>query len=162
MEMVSSNDHDGLSQPPREWWVPLAAVAAVAVAASLAAALLLGERGAPQGSAPAPLASRLGLAARAALVALGSDEQEFEAARAELLRALEARRDRLPEASRNAVTESLVIIEGEIAAISEELSRDPENPRLARLLAEAYRRELELLQLAAGLPGGEPAPEQPS
>jgi hypothetical protein len=98
------------------------------------------------------LSSRISLAARAALVALGSDEEEFETARAELLAVLDARSDDLPRETRATVNENLEIIEVQIAAISEELSRDPDNQRLARLLAVAYQRELELLQKAAALP----------
>ena len=50
------------------------------------------------------------------------------------------------------MTENLEIIEIQIAAISDELGRDPDNQRLARLLAQAYQKELELLQRAAALP----------
>jgi hypothetical protein len=122
------------------------------VAVALVAAVLLGQRGDVSPENPAPLSSRISLAARAALVALGSDEVEFEAARSELLEVLDARRDEIPEETQATVTENLEIIENQIAAISAELSRDPENPRLARLLAAAYQRELELLQRAAALP----------
>ena len=134
------------------WWLPLAAASAVAVVIALAAALILGERGEDAVRPAAPLSSRIGLAAKAALVALGSDEAEFESARTELLQVFEARRDEIPEDAQRTMTENLAIIEAEIAAISEELSRDPDNPRLARLLAEAYQEELELLQRAAALP----------
>ena len=135
------------------WWLPLAVASAALVVVALGAAIFLGERGAETTRpSAAPLASRIGLAAKAALVALGSDESEFETARAELLEVLEARRDVLPEDAHRTVTENLTIIETQIAAISEELARDPDNPRLARLLADAYQEELELLQRAAALP----------
>jgi len=135
------------------WWLPLAVASAVVVVIALAAAVILGERGEEAVSRPAaPLASRIGLAARAALVALGSDEADFEAARAELLGVFESRRDETPEDANQTMIENLAIIEAQIAAISDELSRDPDNPRLARLLAEAYQEELELLQRAAALP----------
>lgn len=153
MEMATRTTPDGLSRPAREWWITLAAAAGVIVTVAILAAIVLGERGAATAPPPAPLSSRIGLAARAALVALGSSEEELEAARADLLGAFDARRGDLPEESRAALVESLAVIEGQIAAISDELTRDPDNTRLARLLAEAYRRELELLQMAAGLPG---------
>lgn len=136
-----------------EWWIPLAAGSGLVVVLALVAAVFLGQ---PTEMAPeptAPLSSRIGLAARAALVALGSDEEEFESARAELLEVLDARSANLPEEAQTTVTENLEIIEVQIAAISEELSRDPDNQRLARLLAAAYQRELELLQKAAALTG---------
>jgi len=135
------------------WWFPVAVTSAGLVAVALVAAVFLGQRGGAETETASPLSSRIGLAARAALVALGSDEDDFEAARSELLQVLDARRDELPEEARTTVAENLQIIETQIAAISAELSRDPENPRLARLLAAAYQRELELLQRAAALPG---------
>jgi hypothetical protein len=136
------------------WWFPVAVTSAGLVVIALVAAVFLGQRdAAPVEETAAPLTSRIGLAARAALVALGSDEAEFAAAREELLSVFDARREELPEETREAVLENLQIIEGQIEAISEELSRDPDNPRLARLLAAAYQRELELLQRVAGLPG---------
>jgi hypothetical protein len=134
------------------WWLPLAVTSAAVVGLALAAALLLGHRAEETAEPSAPLTSRIGLAARAALVALGSDATEFETARAELLEVLDSRRDSLPEETQATLTENLAIIEAQIEAISEELNRDPENPRLARMLAAAYQRELELLQLAAALP----------
>ena len=150
MRRTALNDHDELSRG--DWWIPLAVGSGLVVAAALVAAVLLGQGGeAPQENA-APLTSRISLAARAALVALGSDEVEFEAARTELLQVLDARRDEIPEETQATVNENLEIIENQIAAISAELSRDPDNPRLARLLAAAYQRELELLQRAAALP----------
>lgn len=136
-----------------EWWIPLAVGSGLVVALALVAAVFLGRPAAEQPEPSAPLSSRIGLAARAALVALGSDEEEFELARAELLEVLDARKADLPEEAQTTVTENLEIIAVQIAAISEELSRDPENQRLARLLAAAYQRELELLQKVAALPG---------
>jgi len=58
----------------------------------------------------------------------------------------------MPGTSHETVVSNLEIIEAEIEAISEALARDPDNRRLAELLAEAYQRELELLQRAAALP----------
>lgn len=144
----------------REWWIPLAVGSGIVVVLALAAALFLGTQEGDRPTNAAPLSSRISLAARAALVALGSDEQEFETARTELLEVLDARRDDLPEETRTTVTENLEIIEVQIAAISEELSRDPDNQRLARLLAAAYQRELELLQRAAALPSISPFEDQ--
>jgi hypothetical protein len=139
-----------------DWWVPVAVGSGIVVALALAAALLIGQRGDVRTESAAPLSSRIDLAARAALVALGSDETEFETARAELLEVLDARGESLPADTRSTVTENLEIIESQIEAISQELERDPENQRLAKLLAAAYQRELELLQHAAALPSAQP------
>ncbi len=136
-----------------EWWIPLAVGSGLVVAVALVAAVFLGRPADERPEPAAPLSSRIGLAARAALVALGSDEEDFETARAELLEVLDARSADLPDEAQTTVSENLEIIGVQITAISEELSRDPENQRLARLLAAAYQRELELLQKAAALPG---------
>lgn len=150
---MESNDQAELARG--QWWIPVAVGSALVVALALMAAVLLGQRGEEPHESAAGLSSRISLAARAALVALGSNEEEFESARAELLQVLDARGEELQEETRNTVDENLAIIEAQIAAISEELSRDPQNQRLARLLAAAYQRELELLQKAAALPGFE-------
>jgi hypothetical protein len=149
---MGSTDTSHRNEPAgRVWWIPLAAVSALAVVVALVTAVILGQRDQEPSAAAAPLTSRIGLAARAAFVALGSDADEFENARAELLQAFDAREEEMPEETRATVAQNLEIIEGQIAAISVELGRDPDNRRLARLLAVAYQRELELLQRAAAL-----------
>jgi hypothetical protein len=134
------------------WWFPVTVVAGLAVAAALVAAVVLAPREVGRTAPSVPLTSRVGLAATAALAALGTDSRDFEAARSELLAVFDARRDRMPEGAHTTVTENLEVIEAQINAISAELERSPGDPRLARLLADAYRRELELLQMAAALP----------
>lgn len=136
----------------RGWWLPLAVGSAVVVVVALSAAVFFSVPADEATQAPVPLRSRIGLAAKAALVAIGSNEEDFETARAELMRVIEIRRENLPGDSHTTVTENLEIIESQISAISDELSRDPDNPHLAKMLAEAYQREIELLQTAAALP----------
>ncbi len=136
----------------RGWWFPLAMVSAVLVVVALAAAVFFSVPAEEATQAAVPLRSRIGLAARAALVAIGSDEEDFETARAELMKVIEIRRENLPGNSHTTITENLEIIESQISAISDELSRDPDNSHLAKMLAEAYQREIELLQTAAALP----------
>jgi len=150
MRSKKMSHHDDIGK--RDWWIPLTTGSLTVVVLALAAAVFLGQSGQEPPVTAAPLASRIGLAARAALVALGSDAEDFEAARAELLQVFDTRGSDLPTETRDTVTENLEIIEIQIAAISEELGRNPDNQRLARLLAEAYQKELELLQLAAALP----------
>lgn len=150
--MGSTNEDHRDDLAGRDWWISLTAGSALVVVLALAAALILGQRGQAPAEPTAPLTSRIGLAARAALVALGSEAEEFETARAELLHVFDTRGGDLAEETRITVAENLKIIEAQIAAISEELERDPDNQRLARLLAAAYQRELELLQRANALP----------
>lgn len=158
--MASSPRQNRHDHPSAGWWRPLAVVSAVLVAGALVAALLLGDPFEPSEAPVAPLASRLGLAARAALAALGSDPTELETARAELLTVLETRGAELPADTRDTVAANLAIIGEQIEAISSELERDPDNPRLARLLAAAYQRELELLRRAAALAPGAPEDDE--
>ena len=150
MGSKNTGHHDDISN--RDWWIPLTVGSVAVVVLALAAAVFLGQQGQETPAVAAPLVSRIGLAARAALVALGSDADDFEAARAELLQVFDTRGNNLPAETRDTVTENLEIIEIQIAAISAELGRDPDNQRLARLLADAYQKELELLQRAAALP----------
>jgi len=150
--MDLQNDGHGGRRGGGAWWFPVTVVAGLAVAAALVVAVVFGPSDVEQGDPAVPLTSRVGLAAKAALVALGSDQQEFEAARAELVAVFDARRDRMPEGVPRTVSDNLDVIEAQIIAISAALERSPDDPRLARMLADAYRRELELLQLAAALP----------
>ena len=133
MKSKKMGHHDDISN--RDWWIPLTVGSVGVVVIALTAAVFLGQRGQEDPAVAAPLASRIGLAARA-----------------ELLQVFDARGNHLSAETRDTVTENLEIIAVQIAAISEELGRDPDNQRLARLLAEAYQKELELLQRAAALP----------
>lgn len=89
-----------------------------------------------------------------ALGALGRSEADFLAARDELLAALESRRHELSPGMLSTVEANLGVIDGAIVDLARALERDPDNPRLARLLAAACRKELELLRQATSLPAG--------
>jgi hypothetical protein len=91
-----------------------------------------------------------------ALGALGRSEADFLAARDELLAALESRRHELSPAMLSTVEANLGVIDGAIVDLARALERDPDNPRLARLLAAACRKELELLRQATSLPAASP------
>jgi hypothetical protein len=56
------------------------------------------------------------------------------------------------------IQENLGVVDGAIVELARALERDPDNPRLARLLAGACRKELELLRQATELPATFGAP----
>ena len=67
MRSEKMDHHDDIVK--RDWWIPLTVGSVVVVVLALAAALFLGQRGQEDPAAATPLVSRIGLAARAALVA---------------------------------------------------------------------------------------------
>ncbi len=136
------------------WARLLGFAASGAIVVAVAAALWLSPSttSAPPGesSEPRPLLDAVG----DALGALGRSEADFLAARDELLAALESRRHELSPATLTTVESNLGVIDGAIVDLARALERDPDNPRLARLLAAACRKELELLRQATSLPAG--------
>ena len=97
---------------------------------------------------PRPLLDAVG----GAIGSLGRSEADFLAARDELLAALEGRRHELSPGMLSTVETNLGVIDGAIVELARALERDPDNPRLTRLLAAACRKELELLRQATTLP----------
>ena len=76
----------------------------------------------------------------------------YLATRTELLDALEARKHELSADTMAVVMENLQLIDQAMDRIAEALGEDPENEFLMRQLAGAYRRQIDLLQLAIRLP----------
>ncbi len=120
----------------------LAGLAATLVAATAAVVLL--SRGAGIEVSPAPEA------APAVRLANFADPQ-YDAAVADLKRALEAGRDQLDPQTVAVLERNLAIIDGAIAQAREALRADPANTYLNTYLADARRRKLELLRQATGL-----------
>lgn len=136
-------------------WVRLVGVAAGAtVAVAVAAAVWLAPASSPSRTGTASESRPLLDAVGDALGALGRSEADFVAARDELLAALESRRHELSPATLSTVESNLGVIDGAIVDLARALERDPDNPRLARLLAAACRKELELLRQVTSLPAG--------
>ena len=81
-----------------------------------------------------------------------SIDVEYEQTRAELLALLEARRADLPENTLAVVEENLTIIENAVIDINRALAEHPEDPKLAGLLHQAYRHEMDVLHRAVQLP----------
>ena len=78
-------------------------------------------------------------------------DPQYDAAVADLKRALETGRDRLDPRTVTVLEENLAIIDGAIAQARQALAADPANTYLNNYLAEARRRKLELLRQVTGL-----------
>lgn len=137
----------------RRWQRPLAVAAAavVGVGVLLVAYSLGRQHGSPR-VVLAPAASPLAVPAGLADTTFAGAEAEFSQARDALLAALEARRGTMSQDTLRVVDDNLRLIDQAIEGISAALVDDPLNPRLANQLAAAYRRQIELLQRATGLP----------
>jgi len=126
------------SEPPRRsaWWLAAAALLGVA----LGVALMLPRQQAET------VAARPRVAAESLDVTLAGWEEEVRQHRTALLASLDGQRDRLPAESIRAVEENLHLIDDAIREIRDALERDPDNPQLNFLLADAYQQEVQLLK----------------
>lgn len=77
---------------------------------------------------------------------------DLELARNQLRFSLESRRDELSSETWSIVMENMAVIDDAIARIEHALAANPNDARLNRQLASAYRRQIDLLQRAARLP----------
>ena len=80
-------------------------------------------------------------------------EQEYAAAKAELLSELDALEATLPPETLSIVEENLAIIENAVNDISAALLENPKNAELERMLHAAYRSEVNLLHQAVRMAG---------
>jgi anti-sigma factor RsiW len=129
----------------------LAAAAAVVMVSSLVTAYFIGRSQAlPRAVSPATIEHGPSEMLLVSFEGLGVDD--FVATRSELLEALEARKHELSPETMEVVTENLELIDQAMNRIAEALGEDPENEFLMRQLAGAYRRQIDLLQLAIRLP----------
>ena len=136
-------------------WYPLGAVAAavavLVVAVALVTAVLVGrERGARVAQSPERPATAAGVTP--ASLDLAQAQATFDAARTQLLAALEARKGSLSPETLGVVEENLKIIDRAVGEVQAALARDPGNRELPALLMTAYRQEIDLLQRVVQLP----------
>jgi len=130
--------------------LPLAAAAAALVAATALVTALAVRSGRSPHAAAVPAAGSPG--AVPAAFALGDARGAYEAARRQLLAALDARRGSLSPATLKVVDENLRVIERAVAEMEDALAHDPGNRELPALIASAYRQEIDVLRVAAGIP----------
>ncbi len=81
---------------------------------------------------------------------LGVDD--YLVTRSELLGALEARRDDLSPETLEVLMANLKVIDDAMGKIAEALGEEPDNEFLMKQLAAAYRRQINLMEMAVRLP----------
>lgn len=84
--------------------------------------------------------------------AYGSLSTDLEQAREQLRTSLDQRRDELSPETWEVVMDNLLVIDDAIVKIETALADNPDDGRLNRQLAVAYRRQIDLLQRANRLP----------
>jgi hypothetical protein len=138
-----SFDHRPVPASRRLW---MAAAAAAILVVSVSVAYMAGLNRARVRTAAVPVVSG---AVPAAYVGSAMD---LELARNQLRASLESRRDQLSSETWSVVMENMAVIDDAIARIEHALAANPNDARLNRQLASAYRRQIDLLQRAARLP----------
>ena len=137
-------DHPTTSTSRRLW---MAAAAAAILAVSVSLAYIAGlERGRPQTAEVPPMNSSY---MQAAYDGLATD---LELVRDQLRASLDQRQDELSPETWSVVMDNLVVIDDAIGRIETALADNPNDGRLNRQLAVAYRRQIDLLQRATRLP----------
>jgi hypothetical protein len=126
-------------------WGAVAAAAAVLVVSVVAAYTVGLRQGRPETVAAAPDQGYR-------LAAFAAPEVDLERARDQLLAGLEQRRDELSPETWLVVMDNLEVIDDAIARIGTALEDNPNDGRLNRQLAVAYRQQIDLLQRATRLP----------
>jgi anti-sigma-K factor RskA len=136
----------------RRWrWHLLAAAAVLIAAVSLVTALLVRSG---RESRVASLPERPTAAVvTAASFELAQAQATYDAARKQLLAALDARKASLSPQTVAVVERNLKIIDSAVAEMQTALARDPGNRELPALLVTAYQQEIDLLQRVTQLPG---------
>lgn len=140
---------DAFDRPPwahQRPWLRLAAAAAVLVAAVTIAYMAGLERGRPRIVSAPPFEEIYTQAA------YGDLTDDLEDARDLLRASLEQRRPELSPETWAVVTDNLVVIDEAIVRIETAMEDHPDDGRLNRQLALAYRRQIDLLQRATLLP----------
>ena len=136
----------------------LAAAAALLIAVSAATAIKLTAPQAPTttpieqaAKAEPPAADTTDAATTIAVTPVSFSDAQYDAAVADLEKALKAGRGRLDKTTIEIVEHNLQIIDQAIAQARDALAGDPANSYLSGHLVEARRRKLDLLRRAAAL-----------
>jgi hypothetical protein len=165
LDLVAPAKAGGKAAPKRRILSLLAAAAALAI--GIFGSLQIPSLAGSGGDARDALASRFGNgrtalaykprpipAAFKASPGLAESQATFEAARAELYAALEARRDSLAPDTLKVIERNLRIIDKAAGEIEAALEKDPDNAELSSFLITTYDSEIRTLRQAALQPGG--------
>jgi hypothetical protein len=134
----------GLGSGRRAW---LAAAAAAVLVLSVTVAYLAGR-----GHAPVEQASNVAPGPSVITAAYTDLDDDLGTVTAELRQRLESRRDELSPETWSVVMDNLLVIDNAIVRIETALAEQPDDGRLSRQLAVAYRRQIDLLERATKLP----------
>lgn len=129
----------------RRVWMAAAAAAILVISVSVAYMAGL-ERAQTRTASVTPVESG------AVLAAYGGPAMDLELARNQLRSNLEHRRGELSPETWSVVMENMAVIDDAISRIEHALADNPNDGRLNRQLAVAYRRQIDLLQRATRLP----------
>ncbi len=127
-----------------------AAAAALVVVSSVVTTVIVARRDAALERSATVRPDTAGVTA--ASLELSQARTSFEAARRQLLAALQARRNSLSPATLKVLDDNVRVIDEAVRQIESALARDPGNQELPSLLVTAYRQEIDVLQCAAGIP----------
>jgi anti-sigma factor RsiW len=130
-------------RPAARWTAGLAAAATVVLAVWVVAR---GTAPRPEVAGVVPGGVAVPAAAGAGLEAFAEAEREYQRATAELMAALSTRRASLSPETSAAVDENLRVIDQALAEIRAALERDPQSPRLGRMLASTHEKKIETLR----------------
>jgi tetratricopeptide (TPR) repeat protein len=131
--------------------VTLAAAAAVLVALSSAVTWRLAQPGTPQTARRGTDGPAVTLVSLTPAGDLLEAEREYARATADLVAAIEARRDSLPPETLVAVEQNLRAIDEALKGLRQALRNEPDNDDLAQLLAATHKRKLDTLRRVARL-----------
>jgi anti-sigma factor RsiW len=122
------------------WTMGLAAAAALAVAVTIV------SRPRPDVPASAPPTTPVASTSEGLPPALEQAEADYARAAAQLLAAIESRRNALPPGTAAALQENMKTIDAALAEVRTALRSDPSNPHLNLLLASTHQRKVEVLR----------------
>jgi hypothetical protein len=124
---------------PRGFVLP----AGLAAAAVLAALWL--ARPHPTTTAPAPTGTPTEVSTNGGLSDIEKAEADYVKATNQLLQVLADRKKKMPADDAKALDENLLRIDASLREVREALDKDPQNPKLTRMLASTHQKKLDLL-----------------
>jgi hypothetical protein len=131
------------ARPAARWTAGLAAAAAVAVAVWFVPRTTTRV---PVADQPSPQTVAQPVAFGTGLDAFAAAERDYQRAAAELMAALDTRRASLSPETVAAIDENLRVIDQALVEIRAALVRDPDSPRLGRMLTSTHEKKIQTLR----------------